>query len=276
MKLRSFFTVFAVFYWLILVVISIYFVQIYTINLATIGMMLTGLLPIGFFYGLNLATQPRTSPRQILLTLFILLNSLLALTKYKEFGVFIILLYFGGFVTWLLYLYWYSYLDIQESSVLKLGNTLPDLTFSTYDNHPFYSSSLLGKKVVYVFYRGNWCPVDMAQIKELCKQYDYIQTLGGEIVLVSPQPHSESKKLAELNKIDFRFLTDDENKMACLLEIENKYGVPKGIGMSKYDVDTVYPTVIITDELGKIIYLDQTDNYRIRPAPEQYMEVLKS
>jgi hypothetical protein len=34
------------------------------------------------------------------------------------------------------------------------------------------------------------------------------------------------------------------------------------------------PTVIITDEQGKIIFADLTDNYRVRPEPETFLRVL--
>jgi len=34
--------------------------------------------------------------------------------------------------------------------------------------------------------------------------------------------------------------------------------------------------VVITDEKGMIIFADQTDNYRVRPEPAIFLEVLKS
>jgi peroxiredoxin len=170
--------------------------------------------------------------------------------------------------------HWYSHLDVQASSVLVLGETLPELEFTTYDAEPFYASMLLGKKIVYLFYRGNWCPVDMAQINELTMQYSDMKERGAEVILVSPQPFSETKKLADKLGVDFRFLTDVGNKMASLLEIVNEHGVPLG-KVAKYEDDTVFPTVIIADEYGKIIYLDQTTNYRIRPEPDEYIPILE-
>ncbi len=41
-----------------------------------------------------------------------------------------------------------------------------------------------------------------------------------------------------------------------------------------YDSDTVLPTVIITDEKGKIIFVDLTDNYRVRPEPETFLQII--
>ncbi|MDX8400145.1 MAG: hypothetical protein R8K20_07840 [Gallionellaceae bacterium] len=42
-----------------------------------------------------------------------------------------------------------------------------------------------------------------------------------------------------------------------------------------YDSDTVLPTVIITDKNRKILWVHETDNYRIRPEPDVYLEVLR-
>jgi hypothetical protein len=33
------------------------------------------------------------------------------------------------------------------------------------------------------------------------------------------------------------------------------------------------PTIIMTNASGKIIFADLTDNYRIRPEPETFLEV---
>ena len=51
-------------------------------------------------------------------------------------------------------------------------------------------------------------------------------------------------------------------------------GLPAGMEILGYDKDTVYPTVLITDADGRIIYSDLTNNYRIRPEPEEFIKLL--
>ena len=41
------------------------------------------------------------------------------------------------------------------------------------------------------------------------------------------------------------------------------------------DSDTVMPTVIITDKDSKIVWTHETDNYRVRPEPDIFLEVLR-
>ena len=273
-RTKAVFIFFAFWYWVALLGITLYLFYSLGVEFATIGMAIVSVFPIGFFLSLNIINKPRTSPNQVLLTLLILIGLLWTFLGYRDLGPILLTIYGFNFIIWLLYVHWYSRLDVHESSVLVLGNTLPELVFTTYPNKPFYASSLLGKKVVYIFYRGNWCPVDMAQIREISRQYSDLEERGAEVLLISPQPYKESEQLAEKSGINFRFVTDDKNKMAGLLEIENKDGVPFGIGMKKYAVDTVFPTVVITNELGKIIYLDQTTNYRVRPEPDTIISAI--
>jgi hypothetical protein len=37
----------------------------------------------------------------------------------------------------------------------------------------------------------------------------------------------------------------------------------------------VLPTAILLDADGRVIYTDETDNYRIRPRPEVFLEAFK-
>jgi hypothetical protein len=51
--------------------------------------------------------------------------------------------------------------------------------------------------------------------------------------------------------------------------------LPMGMQVLGYDSETVLPTVIITDKGGRILWVHETDNYRIRPEPEVYLAVLR-
>jgi peroxiredoxin len=114
----------------------------------------------------------------------------------------------------------------------------------------------------------------MAQIREISAQYQELERRGVAVLLVSPQPVSHSVALAKKMKVNFQFLTDENNAMARQLKIDQEHGVPLGFEVLGYKSETVLPTVIITDEQGKILFLDQTDNYRVRPEPETFLEVL--
>ena len=96
------------------------------------------------------------------------------------------------------------------------------------------------------------------------------------MVLVSPQPHKFSSSLAKKYDLGFHFLTDVENKVSKQLGIYAEFGIPAGIQLLGYDSDTVLPTMIITNKNGKIVFKDLTDNYRVRPEPETFLNVIQS
>ena len=98
--------------------------------------------------------------------------------------------------------------------------------------------------------------------------------MGIKVVLVSPQPDEQSRKLAAMHDVPFRFLVDQDNKLARSLEIAVSNGVPIGLP-GGYAPDTVLPTLIVTNAAGTIIFSDQTDNYRVRPEPDVFLAILR-
>jgi len=188
-------------------------------------------------------------------------------------NVFYFLLCIGLCALWLLYLYWYSSLPKATKS-LKVGDNLPDFDLENTQGQSINSSNFKGKPSIFLFYRGNWCPLCTVQIKDLAKQYQQIEKLGAQVVLVSPQPHSSSESLAKKHDVNFNFMVDVNNNTAKQLGILHENGLPAGFQVLGYDSDTVLPTVIVTDASGKIIFYEQSDNYRLRPEPDVFLKVL--
>ena len=178
-----------------------------------------------------------------------------------------------GFLLHILYIFWYSSLQRGSNDILTVGKKIPD--FMTYKNDiEVPSSSFKGFSTVIIFYRGNWCPFCMAQIKELAQKYRDLVNSGIKIVLISPQPEKITETLAKRFNVPFIFLTDKNNAAAHKLGINHNNGVPTGMGMMGYDSNTVYPTVIALNKKGKIIYLDETPSFRNRPEPKTYLDIL--
>jgi peroxiredoxin len=181
----------------------------------------------------------------------------------------------AAWISFMLYSYWYSSLNRQSGEKLNIGNTLPNFELKDVAGQAVSSSSFSDKPTIWIFYRGNWCPLCMAQIKELVTQYKELQSLGVRIALVSPQPHKNTIALAKRFDAPFDFLTDEGSRAAHVLGIEHLNGLPMGLQMLGYDCETLLPTVIITDTGGRVLWTHETDNYRIRPEPDVYLAVLR-
>ena len=174
----------------------------------------------------------------------------------------------------LLYVFWYSRFGRIESGQLVVGSRLPEFCLPDLEGNEVGSADLLGSPALLLFYRGNWCPFCMAQIREIVGRYREMNDLGIKVALISPQPDKHTRNLAGMHDVPFHFLIDKENKLAESWRIAIDNGVPVGI-MGGYAQNTVMPTVVVTNANGTIVFSDQTDNYRVRPEPDVFLAILR-
>jgi len=171
-----------------------------------------------------------------------------------------------------LYIFWYSRFDRIASGQLSVGSKLPGFELADSEGEQFDSATLGGSPAVLLFYRGNWCPLCMAQIKEVADQYRELNERGVAVYLISNQSSANSSKLAAKFDVPMNFLVDKNLATASALGIVAQGGTPAG--MPGYEADTSLPTVVMTDTQGVIIFADLPDNYRVRPEPETFLRVL--
>lgn len=218
----------------------------------------------------------RTSPGLTAIHLAVLVGLLLStIACYRGAPSTAPLLGAAGTLGFWAYIYWYSRFNRHAQAALAVGALLPELAFTDEGGQTIASGDFLGQPTVWLFYRGNWCPLCMAQIKELAARYQELQALGVRVALVSPQPHQHTAKLAQRFEVAMDFLTDPENCAARALGIDVRHGIPMGLQVLGYDSETVMPTVIITDAQNQIVWTHEADNYRVRPEPETFFAVLR-
>jgi peroxiredoxin len=173
----------------------------------------------------------------------------------------------------LTYVFWYSRFGREKNTVLEVGKILPEFSLKDASGNVVSSKEIGSQASLIMFYRGNWCPLCMAQIKEVAGQYRELESRGIKIVMVSPQSEGHTASLAKRFDVNMNFLIDENNQAADTLQIKAKNGLPMGLQALGYDSDTVMPTVVMTNEKGVIIFADLTDNYRVRPEPEDFLKV---
>lgn len=173
----------------------------------------------------------------------------------------------------LLYIFWYSRFGREDNTLLEVGKALPEFSLKDAAGNVVTSKEIGSQASLIMFYRGNWCPLCMAQIKEVAAQYRELESRGIKIYMVSPQSEGNTKGLAKRFDVNMNFLIDEGNKAADRLQIKAENGLPVGLQALGYDSDTVMPTVVMTNNKGKIIFADLTDNYRVRPEPEDFLKV---
>lgn len=172
-----------------------------------------------------------------------------------------------------LYIFWYSRLGRSTAHSLSQGEQLPAFELIDSSGEAISSKDFCGSPTLLLFYRGNWCPLCVAQVQQLSAQYRELAELGIKVVLISPQPQSESEALSKRFDAPMRFAVDIGGSAARRLGLLHPAGVPAGI--SGYDRDTVYPTMVLCDADNQVLWSDQSDNYRVRPEPETFLAVAR-
>ena len=227
-----------------------------------------------FLAWLMLASVARTSAGLPVVVVVALGGTVLAATGAGDAGVAPVAWALAGLAVSALYVLWYSRLGRPTTGPLVVGAPLPDFTVETEAGDPVASAALRGKPSVILFFRGNWCPLCMAQIREIAGLYRRIEEMGAEVVLISPQSHEKTRALADRFDAPMRFLVDRDNTAAVALGLAQPDGLPLGMQVLGYDSDTVMPTMVVTDAEGTVLALDQTDNYRVRPEPSVFIDAL--
>lgn len=244
------------------------------------GHLLTSGSIVFFFLIVMIKPIPRTDAILIRYTFLIFLgciSSFIIGNLYEEINLICTILNFTLTFCWVLYLVWYSYFqerNAKENPLLKVGLKLPTLFLENADGEEVTSNRFVGTPSIFIFYRGSWCSFCMAQIEEMISKHDALKDRNINTVFISSQPRKFTKKLTQKHSLDFQFLVDVEGQVAKQLDIFSRNGLPFGFQLFGFTSDTTLPTVIITDDKEKIIYTNQTDNYRIRPKPSELLKVI--
>lgn len=224
-----------------------------------------------------LAPEPRTDPRLDGVRTMAAVGALLTVVALLSGsgGIGAVIFASAGLAGAWWYVFVYSLLDRMTSVALQPGRALPELELVASNGSPVASSEWRGRPAVLVFYRGNWCPLCVAQLHELAGRYRELRDLGARVIAISPQSEEKTAAIAAKVGVPIEFCTDPGNAAARRLGIAHRDGVPLGFDQLGYDPETVFPTVVIVDADGVIRWADETDNYRLRPEPETFVRVLR-
>ena len=245
-----------------------------------IGALLTTLpIPFVLLIATNVFGLTRTSARlpviQIMSVAGVALTCLTLLSRgiaapleYVALGLAI---YGAVFVQWFIWIF--SSYGRKKSTAIARGKNLPEVPLSKLDGTEITSADFAGSKTLIVFFRANWCPFCMNQLKEVAAKADRLKKSGTKVKFISNQGLKNSASLAKKMALpaSFEILQDNDLRAAKILGIADIGGSPAG--MPGYPADTVMATVIGLDENGKVIFGDETDNYRVRPHPDTFLHV---
>jgi peroxiredoxin len=181
--------------------------------------------------------------------------------------------------------------DLRSSGIMdgvvKVGGTAPDFELKNADEKIVRLKDLLSAgPLVLCFYRGKWWPYCNLELDALQQVAGEIQSLGANLLAISPQLPAFSRELIEQKNLTFDLLGDPGNQVA------KKYGLvfalPEDlktlylqfrIDVAKHNGDDSWslpmPGRFIVDQAGVVRYAEVDPDYTVRPEPEHTIAALK-
>ncbi len=98
---------------------------------------------------------------------------------------------------------------------LKKGDKAPAFSLPAVTGKLIHSTELLQKgPLVVSFYRGGWCPYCDLELRALQRVLNDIETLGAQLVVISPQIPEASRATSDDRDLQFEVLSDVGNTVA--------------------------------------------------------------
>ena len=109
----------------------------------------------------------------------------------------------------------------------------------------------------------------MAELQGLGAALSEAEKAGVEIVAVSPDPNEHSQQLAERLRLGYRFVADPD------LAVTRRYGLVHARGGQQGE-DVPRPTTVVLDRAGVVRWLWVSDNFQVRPDPNEVLRAVRA
>lgn len=175
-----------------------------------------------------------------------------------------------------------------EAKAIKVGDKMPSFSLANAYGKKVSSNSLLSKgPLVINFYRGEWCPYCNLELKAYQDLLSEINTLGAELVAISPNLPDSSLSSIQKHSLKFEVLSDIGNRYARELGLvytldeqlqpiykQFEIDIPAINGDDSYEIPMPATYVISSEGIVKMAFVDA--DYTKRLEPSDVIKILKS
>lgn len=182
--------------------------------------------------------------------------------------------------------------DIKDSQLaekaLKKGDRLPNIALpNALGNLVSVNKLLESSNLVLTFYRGGWCPYCNLALKALQEILPEIKALDATLVAITPENPDNALTTIEKNELAFEVLTDADNKVASslnltyklsdeLIKIYKSFSIDLASSNGTASNELPIAATFIVNKEGMVVYNYFKEDYKLRAATEDILEVLKS
>lgn len=173
------------------------------------------------------------------------------------------------------------------TGAVTAGDQLPGATLVTVQGDTVTLDEVLqGAPAVVVFYRGSWCPYCNLTLKAYQQELlPVLQGKGVGLVAVSPQTPSASELIITAAELGFPVLSDPGNVLSRDLGIvteptgdaraaHTQLGFDVADSNADHTGDIPYPTVLVVDGSGRVVFADVHVDYTTRTEVADIIDAL--
>ena len=173
------------------------------------------------------------------------------------------------------------------NKALKVGDKVSN--FSLPDQHgemTQLSDFLKTGPVVISFYRGGWCPYCNLELKALNDLLPEFHAQNTKLLAISPQLPDSSLDTAQKNELEFKVLSDLQNKVAdqfgLVFDLDERLKPIYdnfGLDLQKSNGDDSYrlplPATYVINQQSVICYAFACEDYTKRAEPQDVLNSIK-
>jgi peroxiredoxin len=177
--------------------------------------------------------------------------------------------------------------DPLKVKPLIVGDAAPAFTAREADGKPFrFEPGKLARPVMFIFYRGGWCPYCNAHLKDLRSTVPQIAAMGIDVLFLSTdRPEILRSSLKE--PVDYHLLSDNEVNAARAFGIAYRmddatyakyktYGLDLEESQGAKHHELPVPAVFIVDRKGLIRFAHTNADYTQRLPAKQVLDAART
>lgn len=171
--------------------------------------------------------------------------------------------------------------NANEISPLLVGEMIPESNLETLEGTTITLKEITSKKpTVLVMFRGGWCPYCNAQLIDLRKSLTAIDSLGFQLVAISPDSFKKSRENLQKNNLNFTLLSDLDR--TAMIGFGIAYQAPTSVvkEIKTYsegkNLDLIpVPSVYVISQKGEILFEYINPDFTTRISSKLLLSVLK-
>lgn len=180
-----------------------------------------------------------------------------------------------------------DYRSAKEAEGLSAGTAAPVFNALDANNNTFSLETALEQgPVVFIFYRGFWCPVCNKHLSKIQDSLKLIEEKGAKVIAISPEKPEYLGKMEKKSGAEFTLLYDEGYKISDAYDVTFKpskatlitYNTMLGAKLKKTHSDDSQrlpiPATYVIDKSGTITWRQFNPDYKKRSNVADILEAL--